>query len=129
MLKDNVLLKEIPRALVFTSNFVFQKLVRRDHLKIFLGVSLAVVVVFRFFCFFFLFFFFCTFFFCFVFVPRGKSSVSSLGCSCCFFFFLKFLVGMSSSFWVFIHSRVQGSSMWDLKVFSVEVTNVGFKAF
>ena len=34
-------------------------------------------------------------FFClFVFVPRKKSSVSSLGCFCCFFFsFLNFLLG------------------------------------
>ena len=64
VLKDNVLLKEIPRALVFTSNFVFQKLVRREHLKIFLGVSLAVVVVVVFFLFFwFLFFFFFLFLF------------------------------------------------------------------
>ena len=54
VLKDNVLLKEIPRP------FVFQKLVRRGHLKIFLGVSLGFffvffVVVFRFFLFLFLF--------------------------------------------------------------------------
>ena len=32
-------------------------------------------------------------FFCFFFVPRGKSSVSSLGCFCCFFSFLNFLLG------------------------------------
>ncbi len=38
----------------------------------------------------------------FFFVPREKSSVSSLGCFCCFFFFLKFFVGMSSLSWVFI---------------------------
>ena len=35
MLKDNVLLKEIPRAWYFTSNFVCQKLVPRENLKIF----------------------------------------------------------------------------------------------
>ena len=85
MLKNNVLLKEIPRALVFKSNFVFQKLVRRDNLKIFLGVSQGFFVVF--FVVIFRFFFFFVFFFLFFF----------------FSFSLKFLVGMSSSFRVFIH--------------------------
>ena len=70
VLKDNVLLKEIPRP------FVFQKLVRRGHLKIFLGVSLG------FFLFFFLllFFVFLFFSFCFVFLFF-------------FVFFLNFLLG------------------------------------
>ena len=56
-----------------------------------------------------------------------------------FFFFLKFLVGMSSLFWVFIvhvfgvhqcgvwRFFTSKSPMWCLKVFSVEVTNVGFE--
>ena len=37
-------------------------------------------------------FLFVCLFVCF-FVPRGKSSVSSLGCFCCFFSFLNFLLG------------------------------------
>ena len=92
-------------------NFVFQKLVRRVHLKIFLGVSLGFffVVVFRFF-FLFFFSFFCLFCFVFFFfVPRGKSSVSSLWYFCCFFLFkiscwdVFFILG--------VHSRVRGSPM------------------
>ena len=67
------LLKEIPRPLCFP------EVSSAGHLKIFLGVSLGFffvffVVIFRFFFVFFL-------------VPCGKSSVSSLGCFCCFFFF------------------------------------------
>ena len=66
-------------------------------MKIFLGVSLGFfflfffVVVFRFFfpLFFCLFFFRSFFFFFFFFVPCGKSSVSSLGCFCFFFFLFK----------------------------------------
>ena len=88
MLKDNVLLKEIPRALVFTSNFVFQKLVRRDHLKIFLGVSLAVVVVFRFFVFFFV-FFFLYFFFLFCFCSTWKVVCLQFRMFLLFFFLFK----------------------------------------
>ena len=98
-------------VLVIYVHFVFKKLGPREHLKIFLDVSL--------------FFFFCFVFF--FFVPRGKSSVSSLGCFCCFFFFLKFLVGIVFFILGVHHSRVRGSPMWCLKVFSVEVTNVGFK--
>ena len=80
VLKDNVLLKEIPRP------FVFQKLVRRGHLKIFLGVSLGFFFVF----FLLLFFVFFVFFVLFCFLVF-------------FCFFFKFLVGISSLFRVFIH--------------------------
>ena len=121
-------------------------------MKIFLCVSLGFffvffVVVFRFFfvlfCFFFCLFFFVLFFF--FFVPCGKSSVSSLGCFCCFFFLFKiscwdvfFILGVHSftcsgfanvvfkGVFFFLASR---SPMWGLKVFSVEVTNVGLEGF
>ena len=55
MLKDNVLLKEIPRAWYFTSNFVCQKLVPRENLKIFqcfAGCCCCSSFFFRFFVFF-----------------------------------------------------------------------------
>ena len=51
------------------------------------------------------------------FVPRGKSSVSSLGCFCCFFF-LNFLFCWDVFFILGVHhSRVRGSLMWNLKAF------------
>ena len=105
MLIDNVLLKEIPCAWYFRP-YCFPE-VRSvgefENFSCFAGFFF-VVVVFRFFFFlFFRLFFFFVFCCCFFFVPRGKSSVSSLRCFCCFFFpFLKFLVGMSSLFWMFI---------------------------
>ena len=74
-----------------------------DVSLVFLGFLFVLFFVLFFFCLFFRSFFkFFFFFFFFAFVPRGKSSVSSLGCFCCFFFLLKFLVGMSL-FRVFIH--------------------------
>ena len=83
-------------------------------MKIFLGVSLG---FFFFFFLFFVFFFFVLFFVClFVFVPCGKSSVSSYDVLVVFFFFFKI------SRWDFffipgVHSRVRGQPMWCLKVF------------
>ena len=69
-------------------------------MKIFLGVSLGFflfffVVVFRFF--FFVLFFVCLFLF------HVESRLSPVMMFLLFFFFLKFLVGMSSLFRVFIH--------------------------
>ena len=92
VLKDNVLLKEIPRA--YLRPFCFPEVRSGGYIRIFFSVFRWLLLLFFvfFFCFVFL---FCSFFyFCFVFVPRGKSSVSSLGCSCCCcFFFLNFLLG------------------------------------
>ena len=116
MLIDNVLLKEIPRAW-YLRPFCFPEVRSAGEFENF--------SMFRWFCCFFFVVFFC---FVFFFVPRGKSSVSSLGCFCCFFLF-------KISCWdVFLilgvrHSRVRGSPMWCLKVFSVEVTNVVFEGF
>ena len=79
-------------VLVIYVHFVFQKLGPRENLKNFQCFAGL---------FFLLLFFDCLvcFFFIllkkifFVFVPRGKSSVSSLGCFCCCCFFLNFLLG------------------------------------
>ena len=117
----------------FTSNFVCQKLVLRENLKIFQCFAGCCCCC----CSFFFLRFFCFFRFC----SMWKVVRLQLWCSCCFFFFfLKFLVGMSSLFRVFIHVfgvnkcgvwrfYRRGSPMWGLKVFSVEVTNVVFKRF
>ena len=45
------------------------------------------------------------------------------------FFFLKFLVGMSSLFWVFIIHVFEVHQCGVERFFRVEVTNVGFKSF
>ena len=82
-----------------------------------------------FFCFFCL-FFFVLFFFCFVFVPCGKSSVSSLGCFCCFFFLFK--ISCWDVFFILgVHSfTCSGFANVVFKgFFHVEVTNVGFEGF
>ena len=102
MLKDNVLLKEIPRP------FVFQKLVLREHLKIFLGVSLAVVVVFRFF--FFVCFFLCFFvLFCFFFVFCSMWKVVCLQIRMFLLFFFLFKISCWDVFFILgVHSRVRG---------------------
>ena len=63
VLKDNVLLKEIPRALVFTSNFVCQKLVPQENLKIFQCLAGCCSCFSFFFVCFFVLFFFCLFLF------------------------------------------------------------------
>ena len=73
MLKDNVLLKEIPRP------FCISDVSSAGHLKIFLGVSLGFFFVFSCCCF--------SFFFFFVFVPCGKSSVFSYDVLVVFFSF------------------------------------------
>ena len=138
------MLKEIPRAWYFRpycfpevrSTGEFENFSMFRWSFFFFCCCCCFSVLFFCFCFFVLFLFF-------VFVPRGKSSVSSLGCFCCFFLFkiscwnVFFILGVH-------HSRVRGSPMWflkvffffasrspmwGLKVFNVEVTNVGFKGF
>ena len=107
VLKDNVLLKEIPRAWYFTSNFVCQKLVPRENLKIFqcfAGCCCCSCSSFFFvFCFFFVCFFFFVLFFLFCFCSMWKVVCLQFRMFLLFFFPLKFLVGMSSLFRVFIH--------------------------
>ena len=132
MLIDNVLLKEIPRA-CYLRPFCFPEVRSAGEFENFsmfrwLFFFLLLLLIFGFFLFFRSFFF----------VPRGKSSVSSLGC---FYSFFLFKISCWDVFFILcVHSCVRGSPMrclkvffasmspmWVLKVFSVEVTNVGFK--
>ena len=87
VLIDNVLLKEIPRA-CYLRPFCFPEVRSAgefENFSMFRWLFLLLLLLLFFVYFFFVFSFF--FFVFFVFVPRGKSSVSSLGCFRCFFHF------------------------------------------
>ena len=97
------------------------KLVRREHLKIFLDVPLG------------FFGFFAVLFLCFVFFFFFCATWKVVCLQ--FRMFLLFFLFKISCWDIFIilgvhHSRVRGSPMWCLKFFfCVEVTNVGFEGF